>query len=209
MRNIVLLNDVKVKGAKNLPIFKINYLKQNIDLKKFDALIFTSKNGIYAIDSFNKDWQGMPSYCIAKMTANVVSKCNGKVEFVGKKSHGNEFAKELIPLLKHKKALYIRAKKTVSKLATILDENGVDIHELVAYETICNDEKFETPLDNSVIIFTSPSSVECFFKRFHWNESYKAIIIGKTTAKYMPDYIDYQISDTQSVESCVNLALSL
>lgn len=209
MRDIILLNDVKVDGAKNMPIFKISYIKQNINLDEFDALIFTSKNGISAIDSFNKKWRNMPSYCIAKMTASVVLKMNGKVVFVGERSHGNEFAQELVPLLKNKKALYIRAKKTVSQLATILENNGVDIQELIVYETVCNDEHFDTPSKNSVIIFTSPSSVECFFKRFSWHESYKAIIIGKTTAKYMPNNIDYRISETQSVESCVNLALSL
>ena len=63
--------------------------------------------------------------------------------------------------------------------------------------------------DDSIIIFTSPSSVKCFFNKFSWNSSYKAIVIGKTTATYLPKEIkNYQISSSTSVKDCVTLALS-
>ena len=54
MENIYILSDKKVNGAKNLPVFVINYIKQNINFEKYDALIFTSKNGIYSINNFTK-----------------------------------------------------------------------------------------------------------------------------------------------------------
>ena len=59
---------------------------------------------------------------------------------------------------------------------------------------------------NSTIIITSPSSVECFFKKYSWEDSFKAIAIGRTTAMYLPKNIECEISSITSVEECVKLA---
>ena len=56
------------------------------------------------------------------------------------------------------------------------------------------------------IIFSSPSSVECFFKNYTWDESYKAVVIGKTTAKYLPSNVEYIISKETSIDVCIKLA---
>lgn len=209
MGQIVLLNDIKYEGCINLPLFEINYLIQDIDLRTFDALIFTSKNAIKAIDSFNKNWRKMPSYCIATKTAKVVEEYGGNVAFTGVSSHGNEFAKELVPLLKNKKALYLRAKKTVSSLVEIMSQESIGIDSAIVYETVCIEKTKLPPPDNSVIVFTAPSTIECFFKNFTWNSTYKAVVIGKTTAKYMPDEISFSMAPKQSIDACVEVAKTL
>ena len=209
MRDIILLNDIPYEGAINLPLFEINYLPSTIDLLQYDALIFTSKNAIKAIDTINQEWKNIHSYCIAPKTAQVIQSYQGQNVFTGKKSHGDDFALELIPLLKNKKALYIKAAKTVSKLTSILREANIAVDELTAYETVCTTKAFSAPKENSIIIFTSPSSVECFFKKFSWKKSYQAIVIGQTTAKYLPKTIDFIISPIQSIDSCIKLAQSL
>ena len=55
---------------------------------------------------------------------NIINQYNGNLVFTGFSSHGNEFATELVPLLKNKKVLYIRALKTVSNITDILKENS-------------------------------------------------------------------------------------
>ncbi|APW65705.1 uroporphyrinogen III synthase [Poseidonibacter parvus] len=208
MSKIYLLNNLKYEGVENLEVFGIEYIKSQIDLSKYDALIFTSKNAIYSLDSFNKSWKSIPSYAIAPKTANIINEYKGKLVFTGISSHGNDFAKELIPILKNKKALYIRALKTVSKITQILKENDIKIDELITYKTSClqSSNKLEK---NSVFIFSAPSSVECFFKNYSWDNSYKAIVIGKTTAKYLPSNIKYQISEKTSIDECIKLAKQL
>jgi len=208
MSKIYLLNNLKYEGIENLKVFSIEYIASDIDLNEYDALIFTSKNAIYSIDSFNKTWKEISSYAIAPKTANIINKYNGNLKFTGVSSHGNEFAKELIPKLKNKKVLYIRALKTVSNLVDILKENKIDIDELVTYKTSC---KVSNKIleDNSIFIFSAPSSVECFFKNYSWNSSYKAITIGKTTAKYLPENIDYIVSEKTSIDECIKLAKQL
>jgi uroporphyrinogen-III synthase len=205
MSKIYLLSNQKYPNVENLEVFQIEYIKSNIDLSIYDALIFTSKNAIYSLDSFNKNWKKIDSFAIAPKTANIIKEMGGKVVFTGITSHGDEFAQELITLLKNKKVLYIKALKTVSNLVKILKENDVLIDELVTYQTSC--KKSNSSLeDNSVFIFTSPSSVECFFNQYKWKDNYKAIVIGKTTAKYLPKEVDYTISSETSIDECINLA---
>ncbi|MCG3717968.1 uroporphyrinogen-III synthase [Aliarcobacter butzleri] len=208
MKKIYLLNEQKHEDVENLEVFQIEYIKSDVDLKKYDALVFTSKNGVKAINSFNQDWKNIPSYAIAQKTANTIIKLGGVVEFIGNSGHGNDFAYELKNILKDKKVLYVKALKTVSNLPNILKENGVFLDEIIAYKTSCKKSNIILE-ENSIFIFTSPSSVECFFKQYSWKNSYKAIVIGKTTAEFLPSNINYEISSQTSVEECIKLAKQL
>ncbi len=208
MAKIYLLNSQKFDNVVNLEVFKVQSLEFDIDLKPYDALVFTSKSAIFALEDNKIDWKNTPSYLIAEATSNIAKSFGANIAFTGLSGHGNDFANELIPHLKDKKVLYIKAKKTVSNLPEILRENGIDIDELVSYETVCNSslKSFELE-EGSTIIFTSPSSVECFFKKFSWNSSFKAILIGKTTAQYLPkELVNYKISSTTNVKECIKLA---
>ncbi|MEV9525378.1 uroporphyrinogen-III synthase [Aliarcobacter butzleri] len=208
MKKIYLLNEQKHEDVENLEVFQIEYIKSDVDLKKYDALVFTSKNGVKAINSFNQDWKNIPSYAIAQKTANTIMKFGGVVEFIGNSGHGNDFAYELKNVLKDKKVLYVKALKTVSNLPNILKENGIFLDEIIAYKTSCKKSNIILE-ENSIFIFTSPSSVECFFKQYSWKNSYKAIVIGKTTAEFLPSNVNYEISSQTSVEECIKLAKQL
>jgi len=209
-KNIFLLNDKKVKWAKNIPLFKIIYKEKNLDLKKYDALIFTSKNAIKSINKINKEWKYIPSYVISEQTGKLIKDLDGKLEYISKTKHGNEFAYEIYNKLKGKKVLYIRGKEIVSNLINILQNNDVICDDEVIYENKFNEEVKKTKIPkNSKIIFTSPSTIKYFFKVFSWDESYTAISIGKTTAKYFPKNIKPIIAKNTSFKSCVDTALSL
>ena len=206
MGKIYLLSNQEYKGVENLEVFKIDYIPSEVDLSLYDALIITSKNAIYSLNSFNKTWKDIPCFAIAPKTADVIKKEGGKLEFIGSSGHGDDFAKEILPLIKNKKVIYIRALKVVSNLVDNLKQNNIDIDEVITYKTVCNDALDKKIEDNSIIIFTSPSSINCFFKKYNWNETFKAIVIGKTTAKYIPNNINYEISSKTSIEECIKLA---
>lgn len=207
MAKIYLLNNQKFDNVENIEVFKIEFLKPQTDLSKYDALIFTSKNAVYSLNSLDKRWKNISSFAIAKKTSDIIIEEGGKVEFSGSSGHGNDFANELIPLLKSRKVLYVRAEEVVSSLVKILRDSNINIDELITYKTVCNDELNMVLEKNSTIIFTSPSSIKCFFKKFQWDESFKAIVIGRTTAKYLPDYVNFKLSSKTSVEECIKLAL--
>ena len=206
--NIYILSDKKVRWAKNLPMIEIKLIEQHIDLSGYDALVFTSKNAVYSIDKMDTTWREKPSYTIAPQTAKIIKHLKGNLKFVSKEKHGNEFALELIKKFRHQKVLYIRGSEIVSDLVNILNSNNISCEELIVYETICKEytSKIKIP-KNSTIIFSSPSTIKCFLKNTTWDESYKAISIGHTTAKYFPPYITPLIADTTSLEACVKKAI--
>jgi uroporphyrinogen-III synthase len=209
-KNIYILSDKKVKLAKNLPMIEIEPIEKKIDYAKYDALVFTSKNAILVINEMDQEWKKKPSYVIAPQTAKIVKKLNGRLVFTGKTNHGNSFAKELIEPLKGKKVLYLGALEVASNLVALLNENGVHCDNEPIYKTVCKkyDSKIQLP-ENSIIIFSSPSTIKCFFENIDWQSSYKAVAIGETTAEKFPSDIVPYIADTTSLESCVSKALEV
>jgi len=207
---IYILSDKKVEGAINLPVIEIEYINQTIDMKNYDALIFTSKNAVKAIANIDESWKSLPSYVIAPQTAKILKSLGGNLFFTGKQNHGDEFAQEILEKLKGKKVLYVRGKKVISDIEEILKDNGVLCKSISVYETVCKkyEEKIVLP-KNSVIIFSSPSTIECFFENIQWDDTFKAVSIGKTTAQYFPSYVKAHISDSTSLISCVQKAQEL
>lgn len=211
MNNIYILSDKKVEGAINLPVFEIEFIPQNINLKQYDAIIFTSKNGIYSIDSFNKDWQTIPSYAIAPLTADVIKEYGGNLVYTSTQSYGDDFAQELIPILKDKKVIFLRAQKVISNLDGILRDANIDIIDIPIYKTVIKKsiDKSLKPAKNSTIIFSSPSTIDGFFTHFSWDDSYKAVAIGRVTKAHLPSYIHCDVAPKPSLPGCVEFAKNL
>lgn len=201
---IYVLSEKKFEGAQNLPCIVIKYFQKNINFTDFDALIFTSKNGVEAVDKIDKSWRKIPSYSIGSGTSRAIKDYGANLVYEAKNSYGDDFAKEIKKRLQGKKVLFPRAKVVTSNLNNILKEAGVNLHEEVVYETICNECKnLQKPPKNSCIIFSSPSTIKCFFKCFEWDESYKAVLIGNVTAKEFPKDISFKLSDKTNIPSCI------
>ncbi len=205
--NIYLLSSKKIDGAINLPVMNIKYINQNINFEKYDALIITSKYALNSIDSFTNSWKKKPIYAIAPQTAEIVKKLNGNLKFIGNTNNGNDFALELTKLLTNKKVLYLRGEKVISSLSDILNKEKIKCDNLIVYKSICSTLNNKQILPkNSTIIFSSPSTVECFFQNYIWDDSFKAIAFGETTASYIPQNIIVTVSKKSSLKECVNVA---
>lgn len=212
MRKIYLLSNQVVddKDIEYLPIFKINFLNLDINIDYYDALVFTSKNGVKSLLNSKLRWKTIPSYAISDKTAKRLQEAKANLVFNANAKDGDEFALKLRTQLKDKKVLYIRAKTVVSNLETILKEAGIDCDSIISYETLCNTYCIEQkPSKGSIIIFSSPSSIDCFCQNFPLDKSYKIVVIGETTAKRLPSNIPYQISCEKSLLSCIKLAKTL
>jgi uroporphyrinogen-III synthase len=210
-RKIYLLSNKSYKDTISLPMLDIEFIQADINFENYDAILFTSKNALFSINSFSSSWKQKDILCIAQMTANEVEKLDVDVSFTGSSGHGDDFAYEIIDNLKNKyknkKLLYLRGDKVVSNLVDILNKNDIKCDQIIVYKTVCKNYNIKPDISkNSIIIFTSPSTIECFFKNFSWDSSYKAISIGKTTAKYFPNYITPIIADNTSIQSCINKA---
>jgi len=198
-----------VEGAINLPVIKTEFFDAEINIDDFDVLIFTSKNGVKGIDRLGIDWKRKPSIAIGDATADAIKELGGRVSFVSTEAYGDELAIEITKRYRFLKFLYPRAKEIASSLPDILRRKGSDIAEVVIYETICETSAFDMPEDGSAIVFSSPSTVKCFFEKFGWNSSYKCVAIGKTTAAAIDFCDEIYVSPKQTLEAAVAYAKNL
>jgi len=208
--SIYLLSNTYHEGVVNLPQIKITCRDIDLNLTSYDALIFSSKNAVKAIDNINKNWRKIPAYAIGEPTAKTIIKLNGSLVYTSNSSYGNDFAQEICSKLKGKKVLFLRAKKVLSSLENILKKSGIDIKSEIVYETTCTDKiALHVENKNSIFIFTSPSTVECFFTNHKWYDTYQAVCIGNVTQKALPKNISPHISKVQTIQSCIDLAKTL
>lgn len=222
---VILTGTREVKNIKCLLTNKITYLPITHNLKGIDSLIFTSH---YAIQSLLESasplsshynphlakWREIPSFVISPKSAELLHQHNAKVEFIGQKAHGEEFAKEIIPLLQNRQPLYLRAKEIISHLNSTLTNAKIPLQEALAYvNTPLTLDQNLKPKPQSVLIFTAPSAYKSFVANFGWEDRYVAIAIGKSTfASFSPTlhaYISPKQSITHTIEFAKSIALEL
>jgi len=207
---IYILSEKAYEGADNLPCIVIELKDTQVDLSGYEALIFSSKNGVKAIDRLNSEWKDIPAYSIGVGTSDEIERLGGKLVYSARSSYGDDFATEISTMLAGKKALFLRAKVVTSSLNSILKKAGVLLSESIVYETKCAAcESLEKPASGSIMIFSSPSTIACFFNCFSWDNTYQAVVIGEKTASSMPKDIPYLQAGKQTISSCIELAKTL
>lgn len=211
MRKIYLVSNTKTvdESVVNLGVSKIEFLKFEINLSEFDALVATSKNAFKAL-KFNGILPiNLPVFAIANSCAAAAREFGFSEIYTGQNAHGDDFAREILPLLKGKKVLYLKGKDSASNFLEILQDGGVNIKAVIAYENVLNPCKMELkPPKDSILIFSSPINVRNFLTNFGWDESYQTISIGKVTAKELK-FSTPLVSQSQDINACIALAKTL
>lgn len=198
------------ESVEKISLCDIKFNKFNIDLSEFDALIVTSKNGINSLKFNSIILADILVFAIGKATALSCKEFGFTQIYEAQNSHGSEFGAEILEKLYGKKVLFIRAKETISNLDIYFNQNGIDISVIDGYENlILKKDMSSKPKSNSILIFTSPINVRAFIQNLGWDDSYKAVAIGKATAQALKPYTDPIISKSQTIKDCVELAKSL
>ena len=212
MRKIYLVSNTKTadESVVNLSVSRIEFLKFDLNLSEFDLLVATSKNAFNAL-KFNEIsvLENLPVFAIASGCAAAAKGLGFTQIYTGQNAHGDDFAREILPLLKGKKVLYLKGKDSASNFLEILQDGGVNIKAIIAYENVLNPCKMELkPPKNSILIFASPINVRNFLINFGWDESYQTISIGKVTAKELK-FSTPLVSQSQDINACIALAKTL
>ena len=207
---IYLLSPLKKGGTFSLPMISFNIVSETIKFFSCDLLMFTSKQAVVSAHSIDISWKDYPCIAIGKATKKQIESLGGEVIYAPKDFYGEILAKDIQKLFFDKRILYLRPKAVSFDSKAYLAEQGIELYEQIIYETscICYVEK-DKPQKNVVIIFTSPSTVQCFFKNFDWDESYTAVLIGKATHKHLPKECNYVIADEPLIDACVKKAKEL
>ena len=211
MRKIYLISNTKTadESVVNLSVSKIEFLKFELNLSDYDVLVATSKNAFNALKFNGISPINLPVFAIANSCASTAREFGFSEIYTGKNAHGDDFAREILPLLKGKNVLYLKGKDSASNFLEILQNGGVNIKAIIAYENVLNPCKMELkPPKNSILIFASPLNVKNFLSNFGWDESYQAISIGKVTAKELK-FTEPIVSQSQDINACIALAKTL
>ena len=207
-KQIYLFATSRNKHAKNIKSLDVRYLKPKIDFSKYDYLIITSKQTVKALQQYDKkDFIETPALCVSIKTAVAYEEFGGKILAVGD-GYGDNLIHTIKEFPKDTKWLYLRAELIASDFVQKSKNDGYKISEEILYVSECSQEILDVRVtDDSTLIFTSPSSIECFLKNNSIHPNAKVIVIGKTTANLLPKGVKYIISENTSIESCIELAL--
>ncbi|MCK9492437.1 MAG: uroporphyrinogen-III synthase [Sulfurimonas sp.] len=209
-RQIYLFATSKHPDAISAQSLQVCFLKPEINFSNYDHLIITSKQTIKALKQYKKeDFIDIPALCVSKKTADAYKDFGGEILDFGD-GYGDNLVKFIEQKPKETKWLYLRAKSIASDFVAKCKADHYSIDEEILYVSECAKEALEIEVERDpILIFTSPSSIECFLKTHNIDNNAKVVVIGTTTAKALPKGINYEISKFTSIESCMELALSL
>ncbi len=181
----------------------IGFFQPKIIFSNYDYLILTSKQASKALEQYEKEeYIEKKALCISTQTAKSYERLGGKVLELGS-GYGDDMKAIIKKYPKEIKWLYLRAESIASNFASELQEEKYNIEESVVYKSECSEVIQDVQVQkNTVLIFTSPSSVKCFLKTHQIEEDKEVIVIGKTTAKALPKQIKYKIAKEKTIQSC-------
>ncbi|QOP46334.1 uroporphyrinogen-III synthase [Sulfurimonas paralvinellae] len=207
MRPLYLFSISSHSDAISINSLDITFFKPDIDFSKYDALIITSKQTSKALTQYAKEsYISLPALCVSVASAASYEALGGEVLDIGG-GYGDNLVEKIKAYPKQKKWLYLRAKEVASDFAKLCRDEGYHIDEVVVYESGCSKAiQNVTVEEDAVLIFTSPSSVKCFLKKHKLTQEQSVIVIGKTTAKALPQECNYILSPQTTIESCIEIA---
>ncbi|RRS31105.1 MAG: uroporphyrinogen-III synthase [Epsilonproteobacteria bacterium (ex Lamellibrachia satsuma)] len=206
-RAIYLLSPVPKEGTIALPMIDFRITAKSIDFSHIDTLMFTSKQAVVTADKIDPSWKNYPCIAIGSATKKQIEELGGKVIYHPGSFYGEVLSQDIAEFFRDRKLLYLRPKEISFDSKGFLEKEGITLQEQTIYETFCikysPDRK---PSKDAVIIFTSPSTIHCFLKSFEWDESYMAVVIGRSTKVHLPKNAVYTIADTPLISSCIEKA---
>ena len=207
MRSIYLFSISSHKDAIHIDPLKITFFTPKINFLQVDYLILTSKQAVKALQNYPKEsYINKKALCISKATAKAYKDIGGNVLAIGQ-GYGDTLIKQIQNYPESIEWLYLRAKTVASNFVTLLKEQGYNIDESVVYESNCSEKILHVNIPkNAVLIFTSPSSIKCYLQNHTFLQTQDIVVIGKTTAKTIPQDIKYTLSNDTTVQSCIEIA---
>jgi uroporphyrinogen-III synthase len=206
-RDIYLLSPSLKTGTIALPMISFTQTSNCIDFSNIDTLMFTSKQAVITTNNIDKSWKNIPCIAIGPATKKQIEDLGGEVIYHPKSYYAKTLNKDIAEFFKDKNILYLRPKEVSFDSKAYLQKETIELHEKIIYETSCIKYSVkEKPKKNSIIIFTSPSTINCFLKNFIWDESYIAVVIGEASKSHLPLNAKMFVSDEPMIDACIKKA---
>ncbi len=171
------------------------------DITCFDNLIVTSKNGVVSLVTNkvlaqlkNKNW-----YCVGEKTAQVLIENDIKPIEIGQ--NAVDLALKLTKNHQNLSFTYFCGNLKRRELASVLNENNIQLNEVEVYQTHFNSKKINS--DFNGVLFFSPSGIKSFLEQNKIGNKI-AFCIGNTTANEAKKYTENIIvSNKPTVENTI------
>lgn len=209
MRPIYLISKTPYPGVEHIPILKTRFFTPDIDFSAYDGLIVTSKQILKALKPYQNVWKELPIIAVSEVTAEFFRNAGGEVIAVAQ-GYGEGVASIVLEHFATQRWLYLRPSVVATAWVEKAVQAGASIDEAILYGTECNDEAAGGEIaSDAVLIFTSPSGVECFRALYPFLPMQTIVVIGKTTQKALPLGVDSHLSAETSIASAVEKAYAL
>ena len=192
--------------AISINSLKIVFFKPDIDFSKYDYFIITSKQAVKALQEYTTSaYIKKPGLCISKQSALAYENIGGSILELGR-GYGDTLFELIEKYPKDTKWLYLRAKEVASDFVQRSKATGYMIDQEILYKSFCSEDISDVKVESKdTLIFTSPSSIKCFIKNKTIYPTNNVIVIGKTTASFLPSNIKYKIAEKNTIQSCIDL----
>lgn len=156
------------------------------------TVVFTSMNAVDAVlawqDGQQPDWV---IYCMGNTTKLLLKENFGEHSVAGTASSAAELAELIAEESDIDEVIFFCGEQRRDELPAILRNKGIEVHEIIVYETIHTPHKVSK--DYHAILFYSPSAVSSFFSNNKVPAQTILFAIGNTTAKTIQQYCNNTI----------------
>ncbi len=164
-------------------------VQQEIQLASTETatVVFTSMNAVDAVTGFldghQPDWS---IYSIGTATGRLVKEYFGEEKIAGTASDAASLAAVIAANRFTGEVIFFCGDQRRDELPGILQQHGIEVNEIVVYQTIAVPHKIEKLYHG--ILFFSPSAVQSFFQKNTLTDQTILFAIGNTTANEIKKY---------------------
>jgi len=192
------------------PILSIE-VQQEIEqaLAKSAVIVFTSMNAVEAVSNYMDEAPDWRIYCIGAATRRLVTQYFGEAAIAGIAPDASELAELIVEEEAGEEIIFFCGDQRREELPSILEANGLELEEIVVYQTIAVPHKINKAYNG--ILFFSPSAVDSFFSGNKINGPTLLFAIGNTTARAIKKYSANKVivSDEPGKEDLVEKMLEV
>lgn len=174
------------------------------------AIIFTSQHAVAAVDKYLHGGDGLyvpghwNTFCLNGATKEAAVQMLSEEQVIDTAPNATELAAKIIAHGQYKQVVFFCGNQRRDELPRLLKEAGIEVIEIVVYETVA------TPVlatDNfDAVLFFSPSAVKSFFSANTLKKDIACFAIGDTTAAAIGDYTDNRVIISEQPDQEIMLA---
>jgi uroporphyrinogen-III synthase len=166
------------------------------------AIVFTSQHAVATIDKLlhggdafyiPDQWQ---AFCLNGATKELTIQMLSEEQIIDTAPNATELASKIIAHGQFKQVVFFCGNQRREELPHLLKAAGIDVVEIIVYETIETPGLITNDLD--AVLFFSPSAVKSFFTLNTLKKDTACFAIGATTAEAISHYTDNRVITSES-----------